>query len=322
LKVLVIGGRGFIGRRAADALRQRGHDVWTLNRTPAEGQYLVGDRSRPEGLAQALAGRRFEAIVDLAAFHPREVRDVVALFANSVRRYVLVSSGAVYQGGTGSDEEQAPILEGEPPEELDYAMGKRWCESVLARAVADGFPGVVLRPPAVLGAHDHTSRIAGYLARIEDGGPLLVLVGLSDAAIGVGWSKDVGIACAYLSEGAGTSFAYNVGFANLTLRPFINECAAALGLPVPALVETTEEDLGRAGLSLFDFSPYGPASARPGGWTVARIRDELGFESSSLRAALDECVSWFRTEQPRPHGYEHRRDEFELADRLRRTAGS
>jgi hypothetical protein len=113
-----------------------------------KGQHLVGDRSRPEGLAQALGRRRFEAIVDLAAFQPGEVRDAVELFRDSVRRYVFVSSGAVYQRGTGSDEEQAPILEGDPPEyELDYAMGKRWCESVLARAIGDGFPGVVLRPP-------------------------------------------------------------------------------------------------------------------------------------------------------------------------------
>jgi nucleoside-diphosphate-sugar epimerase len=321
----VIGGRGFIGQRAVDALRERGHHVWTLGRASAEGQHLVGDRSRPQGLSQALAGHRFEAIVDLAAFHPREVREVVELFADTVRRYVLVSSGAVYQRGvsTTSDEEQAPIMEGEPPEgELDYATGKRWCESILARAVTDGFPGVVLRPPAVLGANDHTSRIAGYLARVEDGGPLLVLAGLSDAGIGVAWSKDVGIACAHLIEGAGQSFAYNVGFAGLTLRDFLSECAAALEVRPPALVDATEADLERTGLSLFDFSPYGPASRRPGGWKLSRAREELGFEPSSLRAALDECVSWFRSEQPEPHGYERRGDEVELAERLRPTTSS
>jgi nucleoside-diphosphate-sugar epimerase len=270
-----------------------------------------------------LAGHPFEAIVDLAAFHPREVHEAVELFGDSVRRYVFVSSGAVYQRGTGSDEEQAPTMEGEPPEEeLDYPTGKRWCETVLARAVANGFPGVVLRPPAVLGANDHTSRIAGYLARVEDGGPLLVLAGLSHAAIGVAWSKDVGSVCALLSEGAGQSFAYNVGFAGLTLRPFLNECAAALGVRQPALVDATEEDLERAGLSLFDFSPYGPASARAGGWQVARAREELGFQPSSLRAALDECVSWLRNEQPQPHGYERRQDELELAQRLSPATGS
>lgn len=321
----MIGGRGFIGRRAVDALRERGRDVWTLGRASAEGQHLVGDRSRPQGLSQALAGHRFEAVVDLAAFHPREVREAVELLADTVRRYVLVSSGAVYQRGatTTSDEEQAPIMDGEPPEgELDYATGKRWCESILARALTDGFPGVVLRPPAVLGANDHTSRIAGYLARIEDGGPLLVLAGLADASIGVAWSKDVGTACADLSEGAGQSFAYNVGFAGLTLRSFLDECATALGVRPPTVVDATEEDLEQAGLALFDFSPYGPASARPGGWRVARAREELGFEPSSLRAALDECVSWVRTEQPQPHGYERRRDEVELAERLRPSTGS
>jgi nucleoside-diphosphate-sugar epimerase len=110
LQVLVIGGTGFIGRRAVDALRERGHDVWTLGRASAEGQHLLADRSRPNGLSQALAGRRFEAIVDLAAFQPREVEEAVELLQDSVRRYVLVSSGAVYQRGTHttSDEEQHP----------------------------------------------------------------------------------------------------------------------------------------------------------------------------------------------------------------------
>ena len=319
----MIGGRGFVGRRVVDALREREHEVWTLGRASAEGQHLVGDRSRPEGLARALAGHRFEAIVDLAAFHPREVQEAVELFRDSVRRYVFVSSGAVYQRETGSDEEQAPTMEGEPSAgELDYATGKRWCETVLASAVATGFPGVVLRPPAVLGASDRTSRIAGYLARVEDGGPLLVLAGLSDASIGVAWSKDVGSVCALLSEGAGQSFAYNVGFEGLTLRPFLNECAAALGVRQPALVDATEDDLERAGLSLFDFSPYGPASARPGGWQVARAREELGFQPSSLRAALDECVNWLRNEQPQPHGYERRQDERELAHQLSPATGS
>jgi nucleoside-diphosphate-sugar epimerase len=113
-----------------------------------------------------------------------------------------------------------------------------------------------------------------------------------------------------------------VGFAGLTLRDFLSACAAALAVRPPALVDATEEDLERAGLSLFDFSPYGPASARPGGWKVARAREELGFEPSSLRAALDECVRWLRTEQPQPHGYERRRDEVELAERLRPTTSS
>jgi nucleoside-diphosphate-sugar epimerase len=298
--------------------------VWTLGRASAEGQHLLADRSRPNGLSQALAGRRFEAIVDLAAFQPREVEEAVELLQDSVRRYVLVSSGAVYQRGTHttSDEEQAPTMKGEPPqEELDYATGKRWCETVLARAVAKGFPGVVLRPPAVLGANDHTNRIAGYLARVEDGGPLLVLTGLSDAGIGVAWSKDVGIVCAQLSEGAGRSFAYNVGFAGLTLRVFLDECAAALGVRSPVLVDVSEDDLERTGLSLFDLSPYGPASARPGGWRVGRAREELGFEPSSLRAALDECVSWLRAERQQPHGYERRGDELELAQRRNPASG-
>ena len=170
-------------------------------------------------------------------------------------------------------------MDGEPPEgELDYATGKRWCESILARAVTDGFPGVVLRPPAVLGANDHTSRIAGYLARIEDGGPLLVLAGLADASIGVAWSKDVGTACAYLSEGAGQSFAYNVGFAGLTLRSFLDECATALGVPT---TNRGGRDRGRSRASRTRSLRLLPL--RPGLGASRRVEGGAGSRGARLR---------------------------------------
>jgi nucleoside-diphosphate-sugar epimerase len=284
-------------------------------------RYGVGDRSRRGGLAEAIAGRSWDAVVELAAYQPREMQEAVEVFSGSLSRYVFVSSGAVYAGAAGSAEDGAPIPDGEPPsEELDYAEGKRWCEAVLARAIAAGFPGVVLRPPAVLGAGDHTGRIAGYLARVEDGGSLLALQGLADEEIGVAWSRDVGRVSAQLCEGAGAEFAYNVGFDRVTLRAFLDACAAALSVAPPVIVEVTAQELERTGLSLFDVSPYGPRRRTPGGWTIGRARAELSFEPSPLPTALDECVAWFRERRPQPHGYERRREELELAERLSRAS--
>jgi 2'-hydroxyisoflavone reductase len=323
MRVLAIGGTGFVGRSAVHALQDHGHDVWTLARSPAEGQHLVGDRSRRGGLADAIAGRSWDAVVDLAAYQPWEMQEAVEVFSGSLRRYVFVSSGAVYAGAAGSAEAGAPIPDGElPSEELDYAEGKRWCEAVLARAIAAGFPGVVLRPPAVLGAGDHTGRIAGYLARVEDGGSLLALQGLVDAEVGVAWSRDVGRVSAQLCEGAGAESAYNVGFDRLTLRAFLDACAAALSVPPPMIVEVTAEELERTGLSLLDVSPYGPRRRTPGGWTIGRARAELSFEPSPLPTALEECVAWFRERRPPQHGYERRRDELKLAERLSRASDS
>jgi hypothetical protein len=71
-----------------------------------------------------------------------------------------------------------------------------------------------------------------------------------------------------------------------------------------------------------DVSPYGPRRRTPGGWTIGRARAELGFEPSPLPTALDECVAWLRERRPPQHGYERRREEVELAERVSRASDS
>lgn len=317
MKVLAIGGTGFVGSCVVRALRERGHDVWTLGRRPAGERHLTADRGARGALAQAVRDRRFEAVVDLAAYHPREVTEAAGLFRGSLERYVFVSSGVVHRDlhGAPAREEDAVVPEGTPPtSELDYTSGKRWCEAVLLRAKNEGFPAAVLRPPAVLGAGDPTNRVVAYLARIEDGGPLLLPEGLVDRAIGVVWSRDVGDVCTLLCERELPSFAYNVAFPGLTLRRFVEQSAFALGVAVPPIVEVGEPELAAAGLAVADVSPYGPSPERPGGYDLTRVRTELGFEPSPLAAALAETVAWFRRERPQHPGYSRRRDELRLAE--------
>lgn len=315
MRALAIGGTGFIGRRVVDALERRGHDVWTLSRREGGERHLRGERSR---LAELVGGRAFEGVVDLAAYHPRDVVEAIAAL-RGVSRYVFISSGVVHRNlhGRPAREEDAVLPEGDPPAgELGYSDGKRWCESMLRRARSAGFPAVAVRPPAVLGAEDRTSRIAGYLARIEDGAPVLAPAGLVDRGIGVVWSRDVGEVCALVLEGKGQADAYNVAFPDLTLRKLVDSAAEALGASHTQLVEVPESSLATAGLDLFEVSPYGPDRERPGGYDLTRIRHELGFEPSPLAAALDECVAWYRTARPDGQGYAGRERELELVRTL------
>jgi hypothetical protein len=312
----VIGGRGFIGHRAVDALRERGHDVWTLGRTSAEGQHLVGDRSRPEGLAQALGRRRFEAIVDLAAFQPGEVRDAVELFRDSVRRYVFVSSGAVYQRGTGSDEEQAPILEGDPP---DMSWTTRWASAganpCLRGRLGTDFPASSSDPrrPRRERSHKPSRRISGtgrgWGATPRSGGALRCC---NRGRVEQGRRDRVHTP----QRRGGTKLRLQRRLCgpHVTALPQ-RVCSRAWGPTTGHSGRGRGRPRGRAAFSfrLLPVQPRLGASRRVEG---SPAREELGFEASSLRAALDECVSWFRSEQPELHGYERRGDELELARRL------
>ena len=78
VRLLVIGGTRFVGRHIAAAAIERGHAVTLFNRGLSAGpelfpeaEHVRGDR-HAGGLA-ALAGRRFDAIVDSSAYFPADV---------------------------------------------------------------------------------------------------------------------------------------------------------------------------------------------------------------------------------------------------------
>jgi len=318
MRVLAIGGSGFIGQRVAEVLGEAGHEVWSLSRHPSEGRHIVADRESPADFAAAVRGRNFDAVVDLAAYHPRDVTRAVDLFSDHIIRYIFISSGVVHRDlhGISATEDDVLIPRGDPPDEpLGYILGKRWCEAVLARARSEGFPGVSIRPAAVIGAGDPTGRVVAYLARIEDGGPLLVPGGLFDRGIGVVWNRDIGGVCARVLEVEPPSGAYNVAFPDLSIRRFAAEAAAALGASPPQLADVGEEALRNAGLKLGEVSPYGPYRERSSGYDLSRLRSELGVEPSPLGMALQDVVDWYRNDRPEAPGYGSRKAELELARR-------
>jgi nucleoside-diphosphate-sugar epimerase len=157
--------------------------------------------------------------------------------------------------------------------------------------------------------------VVAYLARIEDGGPVLVPTGLSDRGIGVVWNRDIGAVCARVLESEPPSGAYNVAFPDLSIRRFLEEAAAALGANPPRLVDVGEEALKNVGLKLGEVSPYGPYRERPGGYDLSLLRSELGFDPSPLGVALQDVVDWYRNDRPEAPGYGSREAELELVRR-------
>jgi nucleoside-diphosphate-sugar epimerase len=270
--------------------------------------YVAFDRDDEGQLERALAQTRPDVLLDLACYQPDQVEAVARRFRGE--RYVFVSTG-VYPPlhGRRAREEDFVPLGGEPPAALDYRDGKRWCETVLTRHTE--LPWTVVRPPAIFGAGDHTLRIAAYIQRVEDGGPLLVPAETFDAPANLAWVKDVGFACALACDirKAARGKAYNVAFEDVSLHDLIDGIARALRTdakfkPVPFA------DIPAAA------SPYGPDPARHAGYDISRARRELGFEPSALEDALAETLAWYRVQRPSHPGYAARAQEIELARSL------
>ena len=308
-RALVLGGAGFIGVAACKELMRRGVETIAAGRKERPygvfTSYVTFDRTDEDQLKRALAQIQPDVLLDLACYQPAEVEAAIRTFKGD--RYVFISTG-VYPSlnGKPAREEDFVPLAGEPPSDLEYMDGKRWCETLIART--RDFPWTVIRPPAVFGPADHTLRIAAYIERVADGGPLLVPSESYERQAGLAWVKDIGFACALACDLRKDTAqkAYNAAFEGVSLRSLIEGIANAMGVPArfhPVPFAELPPDA----------SPYGPDPRRSAGYVLDRARSELGFEPSALEDALAETLAWYRVAHPSHPGYANRAKELELA---------
>jgi nucleoside-diphosphate-sugar epimerase len=212
---MVTGATGFVGSHLAEVLRQQGHEVTVLARSPAKAESLqargmrvvMGDLYDSGALARAAEGQDlvFHVAGMVAARNEAEFlrcnRDGTAnLVEASARagrpRFVLVSSMAA----AGPSSPGKPHLGTEPPRPVTaYGRSKLAAE---AAVTASALPWTIVRPSTVYGPRDQevlkVFRIARWgiapvfgdgsqeLSAIHGGdlAEALLAAGLSDATIG------------------------------------------------------------------------------------------------------------------------------------------
>lgn len=192
-RTLVIGGTRNLGPELVLALFERGDDVTVLNRgitpndLPAEVSRLIADRGDAAALAAALGSLSFDLVIDTTLYHGADAEAVARRLRDRVGRFVFWSTGQVYLVREGLappfvEDDYAGRLIAEPSrqDEYDYAnwrygIDKRAAEDALQAAFErHGFPCVALRMPMIHSPRDHYGRLAGYVHRLLDGGPILV----------------------------------------------------------------------------------------------------------------------------------------------------
>jgi nucleoside-diphosphate-sugar epimerase len=190
--ILILGGTRNLGHVTALSLLSAGHSVSVLNRgqtpdeLPTEVERLRADRSDTDSMRNALGDRSFDLVLDCTTYTETEASQAVEIFDGRVGRYVFISSGQVYlvrenlpRPFTETDYEGEVMAE-PPRESADhpswlYGIDKRLAEQVFSDAFSRSqFPVTTLRLPMVASERDHYGRIQGYVARLMDGGPILV----------------------------------------------------------------------------------------------------------------------------------------------------
>lgn len=178
LRLLVLGGSGFIGPHLVREAVRRGHRVTIFTRgqteveLPAGVERLVGDRA---GQLGALEGRQWDAVVDNSATNPEWVAATTKLLRPAVGRYLFTSSTGVYYPylTRGADESTAVRMEFTDPEDgsEQYGVQKAQCEALVRSAF--GAQGLVIRPTYIVGPGDTGNRFAYWPQRLRRGGPTL-----------------------------------------------------------------------------------------------------------------------------------------------------
>lgn len=175
MRLLVLGGTGFVGRAIVDLAVSRGDHVTVLNRghrpTPHGVDARTGDRTAPGGLA-ALGDDTWDAVADTWAGAPRAVRDAARTLSGRAGHYTYISSRSVYAGGeTPPLTENSPVVDADPGgPATTYAADKRGGE--LATADFAG-PVLLARAGLILGPHEDVGRLPWWLMRLARGGPTL-----------------------------------------------------------------------------------------------------------------------------------------------------
>src|SRR5947209_7975413 len=103
MKVLVIGGTGFLSGAVTRQLLAAGHAVtiFTRGERPlpnfeGEAQAIRGDRKDRAAFVARFAGSDFDAVVDCICCQPEEAEAGVAAFASSGAHLVVISTDFVY----------------------------------------------------------------------------------------------------------------------------------------------------------------------------------------------------------------------------------
>lgn len=330
MELLVLGGTVFLSRAVAADAVARGHRVTCAARgasgaVPDGAELLVVHRDNPEGL-EPLAGRAFDAVVDVESQSVTRVRRALSVLGARAGHWTFVSTCSVYADNQtpGQRAGSAPLLDPAPPEGADetdrelYGPLKVACENAVGAAV--GERAFVCRPGLIVGPGDRSDRFGYWPARVARGGSFLApgspdawvqYVDVRDCAAWIVTAAEQGLVatldavCPPVRWGEWLSgLAHALGsdaepvwvsqdfLTAQRVAPWMGPESLPLWLPLPAYAGFMTRDPGRslaAGLQirpLPDTATAALAWERELGWSLAEDRDRRTGLTAEREAEL------------------------------------
>ncbi len=335
MKVLVIGGTLFIGKRLVTELLKAGHEVTILHRRPAHPfgrrvQVLLGDRNDPEAVRALVAPGRYEVIFDNVydwerGTTARQVAAAAQAAGDRLARYIFMSSVAAYADGLNHHEGDALAPDDHPD---TYVRNKAQTERLLFRLHhRHGLPVITFRPPFVYGPESPFYREAFFWDRMLDKRPI-VIPGDGRRLMQFVYVKDLVAAClkAMTVRGA-VGEAFNIGNPKPLAQVEVVEALAKAAGKKPELVRVPRDRIAAAGGNPMGEPAYFGVyyDLAPITEVIGKAKRILGIEPTDFLQGLKETYRWYlRHRHPRPidYGFEDRLLAMAQNHESRKCAGA
>jgi 2'-hydroxyisoflavone reductase len=237
MKVLVIGGTGFVGRHICDQLLKQGHEVTLFNRGRTakalfpECEQIIGDR---EISHEVLIGRTWDAAIDTNGRSPAIVNEAARILKKQVGHYSFISSISAYDALQGdgidlpefiSETSQLATLAQSDTEDLTprtYGARKARCEKLILESRNND--ALIIRPGLIVGPWDTTDRFTYWPVRVHEGGQIIT-PGTGEDLVRFIDVRDLAVWLVNMIEGGATGIFNCTGPEHsLTIRGLIDDC--------------------------------------------------------------------------------------------------
>jgi nucleoside-diphosphate-sugar epimerase len=174
MKILVMGGTRYFGKKLVLKLLNEGHDITILTRGTTRDVFgnsvkrLTVNRHSSEEMKGALTDSGYDIIYDHICYHPDHARIVCDIFNNKPVKYIFISSAYIYTPSEFPLKEESfdfrQIKLSETLDNLNYAEGKRCSEAFFFDTARFGV--ISVRFPIVMDSDDYTNRFSFHINRI------------------------------------------------------------------------------------------------------------------------------------------------------------
>lgn len=331
MKILIIGGTGYISGYLAHHLVEAGHAVTIMTRAITQNPLfphekvtcLQADRRNELSFRAAVRNTTFDAVYDMISYHPEHSEIAVRVLCGKVGRFIHCSTVSVYMV---SDQVRCPIIEDQDtlpvmpswdrnPFGMEYGILKRRCEDVLWKVHDEkSFPVSMLRPTYVCGPNDPIRRDYFWIQRLLDSNPVLV-PGSGDHAFHPVYVGDVSRAfVSLLCNEKTVGEAYTIAGGEIfSLNEYLFRLASMLGVN-STLIHVPQHIFDSLRISASEEADVFPFNTRRTAvFSIEKIKQHLGFQPTPFDQWMPETIKWYKNIEWNSPGYEFRRMEVNIA---------